>query len=89
MAVLSRNSTIATPLQLVILIPGARDAIQASAGVVEGHGVHLDDLIIDVGVEDTRYEPSPNALDLVWTRRAPRQDWALAWLHRHHMHWLL
>ena len=51
--------------------------------------IYLDNLIIDVGVEDTRHKAGANALDLMRTRRAPRQHWALARLHCHHMHWLL
>ena len=51
--------------------------------------IYLDDLIIDVGVEDTRNKAGADALDLVGTRRAPRQHRALARLHCHHMHWLL
>lgn len=56
----------------------------------ESHGgvqeTCLDDLVDDAGVQVTRDEPCSNALDLVWSRVATRDDWRLCWLHCHNLH---
>ena len=48
-------------------------------------GNHLHDLIDERGVQIAGDEACTNALDLVWARRASRDDWRLCWLHCYHL----
>lgn len=48
-------------------------------------GNHLHDLVNELRVQIARDEACTNALDLVWARRASRDDWRLCWLHCYHL----
>src|SRR6478736_5226558 len=51
-----------------------------------GVGVHVDDLVVDVGVEDLRDEVRPDALDLVRAGLAAVEDRRLGRLDAHDLH---